>query len=93
MRIVDKNNGNLLFDPWLPAHPACQTKELIEEYDKAKDYIFQNGVPQEKYDEFLRWKEKAASNGIPKHMLTYDEYEATCAREEIPVIDFRYMPW
>lgn len=91
MIIVDKNNGNILFDPWLPAQ--CQTKELLEDYDKAKDYIFRNGVPQKKYDEFLEWKEKAVSKGIPEYMLTYDEYEATCAREEIPVIDFRYMPW
>ena len=53
----------------------------------------QNGVPQEKYDEFLEWKEKAASEGVPECMLTYGEYEATCARKEIPVIDFRYMPW
>lgn len=91
MQLVDKNNGKPLFEPWLPTYP--RTKEETEEYDKAKDYIFQNGVPQKKYDEFLEWKEKAISEGIPECMLTYDEYEAACARKEIPVIDFRYMPW
>lgn len=93
MQIIDKNNGKPLFEPWLPTYPACQTKEIIEEYNKAKDYIFRNGVPQKKYDEFLEWKEKASSKGVPDYMLTYDEYEAACAREEIPVIDFRYIPW
>ena len=72
MRIVDKNNGNLLFEPWLPTNH--QTKELIEGYNKAKDYIFQNGVPEEKYDEFLKWKEEASSKGVPDYMLTYDEF-------------------
>lgn len=91
MQLVDKNNGKPLFEPWLPTYP--RTKEEIEEYDKAKDYIFRNGVPQKNYDEFLEWKEKAISEGIPECMLTYDEYEAACARKEIPVIDFRYMPW
>ena len=62
MQLVDKNNGKPLFEPWLPTYP--QTKEMIEEYDKAKDYIFRNGIPQKKYDEFLEWKEKATSEGI-----------------------------
>jgi hypothetical protein len=93
MQIVDKNNGNILFNPWLPAHPECQTKELIEDYDKARDYIFQNGVSQEKYDEFLKWKKEASSKGVPEYMLTYDEYDAACVREEYPIVDFRYMPW
>lgn len=83
MQIIDKNNGKPLFEPWLPTYPACQTKELIEEYCKAKDYFFQNGIPQKKYDEFLEWKKEAASKGVPDYMLTYDEYEAACAREEI----------
>ena len=91
MRIVDKNNGNLLFEPWLPTNH--QTKELIEGYNKAKDYIFQNGVPEEKYDEFLKWKEEASSKGVPDYMLTYDEYDAACVREEYPMVDFRYITW
>jgi len=91
MQIVDKNNGNILFGPWLLAN--FQTKELIEDYDKARDYILKNGVSQEKYDEFLKWKENATSKGVPEYMLTYDEYEATCIREEYPMVDFRYMPW
>ncbi len=91
MQIVDKNNGKPLFEPWLPTYP--QTKEMIEGYYKAKDYIFRNGIPQKKYDEFLEWKEKAASKGVPEYMLTYDEYDAACARKEIPVIDFRYISW
>lgn len=93
MRIVDKNNGNLLFEPWLPTYPGCQTKEMTEGYFKAKDYIFRNGVPEKKYDEFLEWKEEASSKGVPDYMLTYDEYDAACARKSIPVIDFRYISW
>ena len=92
MQIVDKNNGSPLFEPWLPTYPQCQTKEIIEEYTKAKDYIFQNGVPAEKYEEFLKWKEKAASEGVPEDMLTYEEYDAACFRRE-NLIDLRYIPW
>lgn len=92
MQLVDKNNGNPLFEPWLPPHPECQTKEILEKYDEAKEYIFRNGVPLKKYEEFLKWKEKAASKGVPENMLTYEEYDATCFYNENP-IDFRYIPW
>ena len=91
--VIDKNNGNILYAPILPNPIYAHKRDQIK-YLKALDYILENGVAEEEYNEFEAWKKQLSTiNGNTEK--SWEDWENYKRRKygKISNIDMNIWDW
>ena len=85
--LIDKTTGRVLYAPYFPMIAVYgkeeDYKQLMDEHSKAELYVMKNGVSEEDYDEFIRWKNRQSeiflsnANSVcrVKGICLYDLYQ------------------
>jgi hypothetical protein len=85
--LIDKTTGHVLYAPYFPMITVYRKeedyKQLMDEHSKAELYVMKNGVSEEDYDEFVRWKNRQSeiflsnANSVcrVKGICLYDLYQ------------------
>ena len=83
--LIDKKTGCVLYAPYFPMTTIYKKPEdyqqLLDEHSKAEIYIIENGVSEERWDEFARWKNSLNTEDL-------NRCNAICQRRRICLFDF-----